>query len=855
MPDGMTTPENPYSKFNIGKPTPLPGGGMQIPDSVKNLQEIKMMADEEGENSANNEIDARDILRALGARANTSEIEKFGNVLSKYENKKQEAVRQGKELDFALTSELQKQYELMIEQGTKPIHKFYEKIVKQKKNAYPYDHRVAEATIEAAIDSSETFRNEEWLKSSEGKVWLKMMERDSEWMASSFQIAVENSASLPYYYDVVQQMQILKSPYRAYVTDDDLQGAFAKEVDGLEYTDIEKEIIKKNKIGLSLDKRYIDAGFIKEGETIGVRELGIKLQDASFEQRMKIAAVSQMNLMNSNPETTTFMNGNLTKLEADFYKDLLWRHEWKEDKKEGEGYVLAPHVVSGSYDRKESESVLEALLVTNASERLQNIQKMEDGPDKINALSKLNDEVKEESLSRRSNWKKRASTDIVSNLATLVTKQGLLQDYAFMHAYRYCWARKWNVDKEGKAFSQKEIELGSIYSPSGDIPSLYWYHRHHNYNKQGNSDTPFLLPTSSRGREIVKNLPPNEVPKYKRDYSDCPDEFLREQWKFLFSNENIYVQERKGMGYGPIQEDVANKLKEWAYRYITPFNNHEVGETGLKYELELPMFFPEGVSVANFFETFTVTKDKVNKGAETAWDQLVGGKKLSEIDWKGHGLDTQPTDRWHVDMDMASRYMRVLIELFDKDKDPFMNLVAGGPGTMGPKELAKRLRLSVGRDGANAQTEMYEVGFIPFFITLACANKHGISGSSAWEKTSREDKEANSCAADRFFMEMAYWKRAFNWMPGDKPSENLKHDNTFYKIEDEENTWKYGNSMALMAEFYETLIARISKSSSNESRFLAQKNYRNTTNRINKLGFLKKGAVSYELQDSKNLVN
>lgn len=40
MPDGMTTPEN-YSQFKIGKPADLPGGKLEISDSVKALQNIK----------------------------------------------------------------------------------------------------------------------------------------------------------------------------------------------------------------------------------------------------------------------------------------------------------------------------------------------------------------------------------------------------------------------------------------------------------------------------------------------------------------------------------------------------------------------------------------------------------------------------------------------------------------------------------------------------------------------------------------------------------------------------------------------------------------------------------------------
>jgi len=761
-------------------------------------------------------LDIRDLARALGGRVNTSEIEKFGNKLKAYEEAKD---KESPELE----AETQKQYELMHTQSLRAVADMYDKIVKQKKNAYPYDHRMAEATVDSVIGASLTFREEEWLMSNEGKLWLKRMEKDGEWLSSLLHISVENTASLPYYYDVVQQMQILKERYRAFVTADDLQGMFAKDVEGLEFTIDESRLLKDKKIGLNIPKKYEDEGLVRPGETIGLRELGVKMQDAFFEHRMKIAAVSQVDFVESTPEATTFMGTNLKAEEISFYSQILWRH------KGSEGYILAPHVVSGEKLRRDADSILEALLTTNAGERLANIILTRNGSDRADAISELANEVKAEALVRQTNWKKRSDTDIVSNLATLITRQGLLQDYAFMHAYRYCWARVWNTDASGKIIDLKKIELGSIYSPSGDLPSLYWVRRAAVYDGMSNSRTQFLPPTSEAWRNQLDKLPPENVPSF--DPNTNTDEFLKDRWGLLVSNDPKYRKERAEFEFEDMDPGFVDFLKRNARLWGTPYTDGYLRKDPVAggMQLDIPFFFPPGLGIANFFETIGTDPDlRPSQGGKTVWQELIEGKKLSEINWKG--LESQAVDRWHVDMDMASRYMRVMIEIYDKEKDPFVNLVAHEPSTLGPKELAKRLRLSF-RDDDETGPSKYEIALVPFFIVQVCADKYGISSPRAWKRldvVDEVDRKTLSRPVDRFVREMSYWIRAFKWLPKRRG----------------DNTTNYGNSMAILATYYMQVLLRVGKASAEEANYLSRAFNEESVNDLNVFDFVGKGFMN-----------
>lgn len=873
MPDGMTPENRPITPdFKIGGVTKLPANeaSMQAaqnelkPEWKSNMPDIRMQIGNGGKDDQES-LNIMDLIRAMSGRAATSGLEKFSNGLqgiadakkkineiedglkNKYvgeekDKKDLEQIELNKKLEV-LRDSLQEKYNTMQEQSISVVNDLFTISVDQKKNAYPYDHRTAELTIRTILETSQTLQEEEWASDPELAPWLKRMERDATWMAGLLQVSVGQSASAPYYFDVVMQLQVLKERYKAFITSEDLKNMHAKELPGLDFDNNEQKITDEKGIGLKVNEKYrtpIDpnnpaspekAKLFADNESVGLRELGIKMIDSSFAMRMKIAAVSQADLTIPDGDKETFMGENLKPDEISFYRSLLLRKNSK-----GEYYILSPHIASKDNEKKESIAYLEALLLTNAEKRLNSI--IENNPEnKKDLISELVGEVKQEAIRRITNWKSRDKGDMVSQVASLVTRQGLYEDYAFLNVYKYCWEYVWKVDADGR-FKKEKIETAGIYSNSGDAYSLYYMRRAAQYDRQSNSRTQLLLPTSKSGRKELDLLPYDKMPEYKPEGDR--DRFLAEQWNFVFGTDPASQKTRKDMGYTDIPEKVADKLKKWAVTWKTPYLSKYV-EDGTDYELVIPHLMPPGLDIACFLDALPASETKLNAGGKSVWQSMVEGTRFSEVNWDIQ--ENLPVDRWYVDLDMASRYMNVLIGVFDKEKDPIMGLIEEGPSTLAPKEFAKRLRLSF-RDSSKGYPEEYEMAFIPFIVTLSCLEKYNLSSAEAWYQLDKNNKTS----VEEFLLEISKWQRAFKWLPSDRPSGALLSKDKDGKDVD----WNYGNTMALLTEFYSGVLLRMAKSSAEESAQMASKNYKNSVNRMNDMPFIGKGLLNRK--PSTNLV-
>ncbi len=862
-------------------------------ETLKAAQEHPQPVNQLGAKEEEN-LDINTLLRTLTGRALTSGLERFSSDLQAFgkvkrkmnevdkiedewakraplpgEYDKWEKATRGimESSEFVeLKEKLPEDYNKMVEQQIGVVDDIFRISIDQKKNAYPYDHRTAELTIRTAVETAQALQQEEWAQDPEAKVWLRRMEQDASWMADLLQVTVAESAVAPHYHDVLLQIQNMKERYKATITSDNLMGLNAKKMPGFGFDSTQEKLIKDKGIGLTVPETYkryknkqgveVVVDLVKGGETLGLRELGVKMRDESFSTRMKAAAVSQADFsLKSEDEIakSTFMGDHLRPEEFVFYRDLLGGADVKKPK---EWRILAPHMVSEAGERKEVLSILEAVLVTNASERLESIIRGNLGShtDKASAISGLVKEVRAEYLTRLSEWKTRGK-DIVSQLAILTTRQGLYEDYAQLHVYRYCWQFIWDTDPSGKLTELKKnkVDTAGPFSYSGDAYSLYYMRRAAYYDRIGNSRTQFLLPTSPGGREELRLMDYDKMPHFDpaevcKNGDNTPgkvDTFLWAQWSLLFSDDPAWVKVRNELGYGDIQEDIAKKLKDWAVKWRTPYSSGYADYDGTGYELVVPHFFPPGLDMANFYEAVT-TGNAPHEEAKTVWQELIEGSTLSKINWDTLGY--WPVDRWYVDLDMASNYMKVLIEAFDKEEDSFYRFVTGTPGgTIGPKKLANKIRLSL-RDSFKGMPEEYEIALIPFFVTMACMDKHGIMGPSGWQALEKIDQETDTVGAERFLREMASWKRALKWLPSDRPGNKLLYkkdvngkfilDKAGKKIP---NGWKYGNTMALIAEFYESVLLRVGKSSAEESFAQAKSNLDKTVARVNTMEFLGKG--------------
>lgn len=873
MPDSMSSENRPITPdFHIGAPAKLPANetSMQAaqnefkPEWKSSMSDIRMQLGNGGKDDGEG-LNIMDLIRAMSGRAATSGLEKFSNGLqgiaetkermgdienglgsNKYigdeKDKKEEEQLMLKEKLENLHNSLKKKYSTMQEQSISVVNDLFVVSVDQKKNAYPYDHRTAELTIKTILETAQTLQEEEWADDPELSLWLKRMERDATWMAGLLQVSVGQSASAPYFFDVVMQMQVLKERYKAFITSEDLKNMHAKELPGLEFSSDEKAKMDEKGIGLKVDDEYRTLVentppekrllFNKE-ESVGLRELGVKMIDSSFAMRMRIAAVSQSDLAAPNGDKNTFMGDYLKPEEIAFFRDLLLRRNPK-----GEYYILSPHMASMDKDKRDATAYLEALLLTNAEERLNSII-ANDSVNKENLISELVEDVKEKATYRITNWKSRDNGDIVSQLASLVTKQGLYEDYAFLNAYKYCWEYTWAIGSDGK-FKKVGVETAGIYSYSGDIYSLYYMRRAAQYDRSSNSRTQLLLPTSKAGRKELDLMPYDKMPEYKPGMPGDQDRFLADQWDFVFGTDPKSKKARETMGYVDIPQQVADKLKSWAVSWKTPYNSKYV-ENDTSYELVVPHLMPPGLDIACFLDAIPSSETKLNAGGKSVWQSMVEGKRFSEVNWDIQ--ENLPVDRWYVDLDMASRYMNVLIGVFDKEKDPIMGLINEGPSTLAPKEFAKRLRLSF-RDSPKGYPEEYEVAFIPFIVTLSSIQKYDLTSASAWHDVDK----SNMTSVEHFLLEISKWQRAFKWLPSDRPNPALlSRDSEGNVLE-----WDYGNTMALLMEFYTGVLLRVAKSSAEESARMASKNYQNTISRLNEMPFIGNGLL--DRKPSKNLI-
>lgn len=745
-----------------------------------------------------------------------------------------------KETDGALTDkerkEMQRYGERFSTYCLQPLDKLFKKTTDRKENAVPFKSGYGEAVYSNLDDTLTELSEQKWMKEgTEAWIYLKNAERDLVFSESLFQTAIGLSASKPGYFDIIVQLSTLKQQ-RSHILTSDLEGAWSGKLEGLEFESNEVEPLKRSGVGIAAPEKYKvqETGLYSEfgDRNPGLRELAVKFQDDRMAWVIKIAAAAQFDYRKGKFTEASFMGDKFKKEELQFINALFGKYE------DGDFHILSSYISSKNGDRKEFYSLLQALLLTNTHNRLQEIIKSQvDDKEKTDKISELVTSVKAVANERKTNWRKKDLNDPLSKLAKVIVKQGALQDYSLMTAVDFCWEYVWT----GKGLKEfKRVEHGGINSDSGDLPSLYWVKRRFHYALMSNSASPFLPSTSKTSRGEMEKLAFDMVPEY--DPSNHPDNFLREQWNFLFSSDPVYKKQREEMDYPDVPPQIAEVLKKWAWKWGTPFSSSYLQEEK-KYDLDIIFFMQTDLAIANFFSAVTDIKGgKLNNGDKSVMQQLIGGKKLSDVNL--NNVDDEQIDRWLVDCEMASRYMRILIEVFDKERDPFFALVAGDPSTLGPQELAKRLRLTF-RDSEDAPPSVYELALIPFFVTQACAQKHGIFNSSAWEQATREERETGVCAADRFFMEMAYWKRALRWLPGERG------------FAMKEKGWReddhYGKTMALLAEFYEAVISRVAIASSEEAFVLAKENFDRTAKRLNSIGHLKGGRFNYSINPNRAL--
>ena len=927
-----------------------------------------------------------------------------------------------------------------------------------RKNAdkvYRYLNQKRQESVEDKDGNKERIYKKYIENIQEVQTWVTRTERDAKYLAGFVDVTVGQSASLPYHFDVVMQLRILNDERRSYITEDNLEKMISKKMPGLELDRPgQPEIIRDRGIGLDVfgvaksTKPGVIGTYVCEykklqGDTetqkietkleiSGLKELGTDLQDDSFEARMKAAAISQCDLRDGIPHDkaveTCFMGKNFNEDDFLFYKtvfSLVTTKKTKYFNESGEEKVepakkfriLAPHVTGRSGEIKLADSRLEAILVTNAVRKMEEISGKYSGRNDEASLKAKNGEiialantVIDVAKDRVRNWDSRADTDIVSRMAVLVTRQGFLQDYSFMHAYRYCWKYEWECDKEsGRLTKIDHVEIAPVLSRSGDLASLYFFRRALDYDKGSKSRTPWMLPSSEPGRVEASQMPYDRMPKvYKsvevrnptthqpvyekgridpvklkfdkdkrrvdedgfrldeQDYrldkdgkrivmkefvfdqdewvyrpkahedgspiineegvvesefryetkseeeglkNGLVDGFLRDQLNFLFGESTEARNARRGLGYEfGFSKKTAEKLKEWAVRWRTPFNTKFVEENSDK-DIVVPVFMP-GLTIANFFEAITDGEGKLNEGGaggKSVWTKLVesqAGGEVKKTRISGIGLNPEERDgepvfnmiedllvnRWLIDQNMAANYMNTLINTFDKERDSFYALVTGKPSTLGPKDIVKKMVLTF-RDAENSFSEEYEIALIPLYITLAVAGKYGISSPGAWIV----GPGATNTRVEGFSIEMAEWKRDLKWLSSDRPGDEFRYekidirnldsskyeakfevengikkfkgffdkvngnpvpvDDKGFRLEKDKKTnkltraqiWKYGESLALMTEFYEPILLRLYKSTAEEAYSSVTRIYQNTATRINNMPFMGKGNLTRKL--------
>jgi len=718
--------------------------------------------------------------------------------------------------------------------------------IEKHKSAYPYDSREAEGLVSFWNKKFESLEQNEAI-GKEGKLWIKRLKRDYLFLKGQLNVNVGVSASCPFYHDFIQQLNVMDQQ-RNYFSSEDMENAFSEKLQGLEFTSEEKIMIKERKIGFDLQnsesveetqhgqhKRKDDLKLKEQfvDGTVGLKEASSKWISEAFKWRMIVAAVGQYD-PNARAEVGkfSFMGDNLK--DSDYvvrFVRQIFISESKDPKTKLSNHPNAKQIaylnIFSSNESINNErkyiSIMETLLTHDVFRRIDDIQQNPDLEKKEKSFSDLVKEVTISYTQRIENWK---SDDFhtLSKLANLVVRSGVAMDKAFMTAREYLWHYEFLADPnnlgEYVPFARiGDRESGSIYAV-WDLTSSYFGDRSVRYDEADSARNSAFPPSNDTYRWEWKKQPPNYQPRLDKAPIYNPEGKKTDEINYL--NKDGYLRNLRDQLFGKNTEflkefdldEFDDEIKEFLerneWRWTTCWWNDPRKQD---YNLVLPIYFPQNLTIENFWNSFTDEKDKKlfrnlpdKKRAESIWRRIIKGEvSLKDLDYGE--IKSKQYDRWLVNMSMLGRCVRFMTETLNPN-DPLWTLTTDTPSSAGIKKIVNYIRLAF-RDAEDDSTK-YEIAYCAFMFTKATADKFNIYKSSSWDRGSSPEFLSN---ADRFILAMNNWKKNILWLTARR---------TISKI----GTTKYGKQMAALATFYTRILLRMGKSSAEQIKGQTKSGYK-----------------------------
>lgn len=666
--------------------------------------------------------------------------------------------------------ELAKEYEQVGSYGEAQIAQIVN-LVERRTPPWPYNSRGQEMYFDSTRSDIEAVVIREEASSEDKRPWIYRTAADREQQEATMHILFAMGGSIPGYYDVLAQLQALMSRERYQVNFDDYVSAFSENDPGLN-PDLTMNEEERQKFREKLEGRARE----------GLRSEILLKQDEFRLLSMGIVAVAQWDCEEF-PGKETFMplHPNQLRFIRLLYGDIDETKWVTYVNKEGRSYKI-PKEIEGWFhtgDDVEKRRRYEArgiAFLKKAAERKsgdtfwKQLESM--SPEQILQIAQ---EIETEAQQIIKKWKD-PFKDVSRRISERVIKFWTSHDLAFLTAGELAWGFEYS---EQNGSVKRKIEEGGTHKAYDSISGVYWFRRKHKYEEGLKSAANFLSATDQQTRlEVMRNKPgwTPDINKYRKT-----DPFLDNVLKFLFdpsmerTRKEILAganapEDKINKTNGNFDPVISQRLQENMYAWVVPYQ----GPNGEK--LAFPMFFPAKLEELNFLRYI-----KVDNG-RTVWDELRAGKRMSQINLQKSKFDT--VDHYWVSMNMLLRFLKIMIDPTEAEKDPSINAFFASASTQNERELAKRILL--GFRNTPKEAAWLVPALLPYAVSQFVANSRGIMGSESIN---------DPAVVTNYVEDMSKWIQAFKWLP-QVMAETFPEEKVGGEIVN------YGNEMALLATGY-----------------------------------------------------
>jgi hypothetical protein len=555
------------------------------------------------------------------------------------------------------------------------------------RNPYPYESRQNQEILDSYANR---FRHigEFGTDRLEAKAYMEKTAQDVEYL-QAWQDALEGfGAPLPFHFGGIDKMMGVMGSQRNNLTSSTLDKLYYRDDPNFNLSVDEKDLIKT---------RINPTG--KEEPTL--RELGVKYNSDATYWTMTSAAMAQWDYLKDDQNR---LMPNIQEYEKKFVARVFGMNDKVENlfdsnvapaikvtTPKGEIGVFKKILnyysnVKSANEKNAYSALMQALLISNAKERLRNCVGEGGGGAVVNQpeidalVAEVKGSAKEIYNSRKRNDKKQTDNGeeraINEKLAELAVKTTIVRSWAFMNDIHYCWG----YDYQGG--SVREVENGGIYVAGDDYTPAFPFFHNAQYDATPRARSSYMPPSSRAFNEQILRENPKNTTEIMMDDSNLIPETKELLDKLLLGKPNG-AKIPEGIEFTPGMKDI---LKSLRWNYLTAFRDKD-GK-----EIAIPMFVPL------FFNWDVMSGFAYDKVGTTYMDYLRKGQgQLSDLSFSKGG--EEEVDGMFTNWNMGARWLHLLMESPNGDiEEAFFGTksteIKGGENP-NVKELNKRVFLAV----------------------------------------------------------------------------------------------------------------------------------------------------------------